>query len=624
MKRILFISICLSLFSCLALAETEDVLQMNPSVSAEDQVRLGDFHFETKNYAEAIKWYKKAAEQDNATAQNNIGQLYKDGLGVSQDYAEAMKWLLKAAAQGEDRAQFSMGEMYEQGLGVAQDHAKAFSFYLKAAQGKNQLASYKAGWFLQNGIGAEKNIKFAIGWYRQAADAGNVDALLALGWICLKGIDEEPNHVAARIWYKRAADKGNANAQYMLGTIYQNGLGTEQDLSEALKWYEMAAKNGNKEAQATLDKIDKDKPNLLAAYQADAAKGDPRAMYNLGVSYDNGIGTPVDHVKAMAWFIKAAQKNGNPLEVYKLELRKELYKEEFKALEKQARDLRDNKVKLPGGFWKLETFYDVLSEPIGKPMPMGRYNDKEDHWQYTLEKLDKWNKAIPESATARIALAQFYVSYGLQAIGGGYASTTVSDQSWEVYRSRLKQAEDKLNEALMLNERCPQWSNVMLKVAMAQGWESKRFNDLFDQAIKFEPSYLAFYERKAKYLSPKWYGNDGDIVKFAEEMEQRFEGKEGLALYSYIVWIGFYNSGDVSKFMQQNLAAWNNVKQGFIYREELYGENYFDLSSFCYMAIFANDKETSRKLFDRIGDNWDRKVFNSKNNFDNLKSSVFK
>ena len=126
------------------------------------------------------------------------------------------------------------------------------------------------------------------------------------------------------------------------------------------------------------------------------------------------------------------------------------------------------------------------------------------------------------------------------------------------------------------------------------------------------------------YLSPKWYGNDGDIVRFAEEMEQRFEGKEGLALYSHIVWIGFYNSGDVYKFMQQNLAVWKKIRQGCIYREELYGENYFDLSRFCYMAIFAGDKETSKKLFDRIGDNWDRTVFNSKNNFDNLKSSVFK
>ena len=52
-----------------------------------------------RNYAEAVKWYRKAAEQGNANAQKNLGVCYEKGLGVSKDQAEADKWFHKAAEQ---------------------------------------------------------------------------------------------------------------------------------------------------------------------------------------------------------------------------------------------------------------------------------------------------------------------------------------------------------------------------------------------------------------------------------------------------------------------------------------------------------------------------------------------
>ena len=52
-----------------------------------------------QDYAEAVKWYRKAAEQGNAYAQFNLGNAYYNGNGVEQDYAEAVKWYQKAAEQ---------------------------------------------------------------------------------------------------------------------------------------------------------------------------------------------------------------------------------------------------------------------------------------------------------------------------------------------------------------------------------------------------------------------------------------------------------------------------------------------------------------------------------------------
>jgi TPR repeat protein len=60
------------------------------------------------NYAEAVRWCRKAADQGNPDAQYRLGRYYAIGLGVPVNYMEAMKWFRKAAAQGNADAQVSL------------------------------------------------------------------------------------------------------------------------------------------------------------------------------------------------------------------------------------------------------------------------------------------------------------------------------------------------------------------------------------------------------------------------------------------------------------------------------------------------------------------------------------
>ena len=50
-----------------------------------------------QDFAEAAKWYAKAADLGYPFAQFKLGQLYRDGQGVAQDYVQAEKWLSLAA-----------------------------------------------------------------------------------------------------------------------------------------------------------------------------------------------------------------------------------------------------------------------------------------------------------------------------------------------------------------------------------------------------------------------------------------------------------------------------------------------------------------------------------------------
>ena len=55
--------------------------------------------------AEAVTWYRKAAEQGYASAQFTLGLMYGLGKIVPKDYVSAHMWLNLAAAQGDDTAQ---------------------------------------------------------------------------------------------------------------------------------------------------------------------------------------------------------------------------------------------------------------------------------------------------------------------------------------------------------------------------------------------------------------------------------------------------------------------------------------------------------------------------------------
>jgi TPR repeat protein len=62
-----------------------------------------------KDEVEAVKWYRKAAEQNDAEAQYNLGLCYANGQGVAKDEAEAVKWYRKAAEQNDADAQYNLG-----------------------------------------------------------------------------------------------------------------------------------------------------------------------------------------------------------------------------------------------------------------------------------------------------------------------------------------------------------------------------------------------------------------------------------------------------------------------------------------------------------------------------------
>ena len=93
------------------------------------------------DYTQAVKWYRKAAEQGKALAQRNLGLMYDNGQGVAQDHAQALKWYRKAAEQWDVGAQNNLGRLYLLGQGVPQDYVRAHMWFNLAASGASDAST---------------------------------------------------------------------------------------------------------------------------------------------------------------------------------------------------------------------------------------------------------------------------------------------------------------------------------------------------------------------------------------------------------------------------------------------------------------------------------------------------
>ena len=71
------------------------------SVSSLEAIHKGsEVNFESGHYTKGMKLFQDAAELGDEKAAFAIGMLYDQGLGVKQDHAEAVKWYRKSANQG--------------------------------------------------------------------------------------------------------------------------------------------------------------------------------------------------------------------------------------------------------------------------------------------------------------------------------------------------------------------------------------------------------------------------------------------------------------------------------------------------------------------------------------------
>jgi TPR repeat protein len=210
----------------------------------ENWFQTGQKYSSEKNWDEAAKWYRKAAERNYAPAQNMLGFCYDTGWGVPQDFFEAVKWYRAAAGQNYADAQYHLGGCYLNGdflRGVPKDEVEAVEWFRKAAEQNHASAQSALGYRYYKGEGVVQDYVEAAKWYRKAAEQGKALAQDRLGNCYYNGEGVPQDYVEAAKWWRKAAEQNNPEAQYSLGCCYEQGQGVPQNIVEAYKFYKLAA-----------------------------------------------------------------------------------------------------------------------------------------------------------------------------------------------------------------------------------------------------------------------------------------------------------------------------------------------------------------------------------------------
>lgn len=103
------------------------------------------------DYEHALQILMPLAEtSDHAYAQYYLGVMYANGQGVERNFEEAARWFRAAAEKGVASAQAKLANLYETGRGVPRDMEFAYAWYAVADALGNTRASQRMKKPLQN------------------------------------------------------------------------------------------------------------------------------------------------------------------------------------------------------------------------------------------------------------------------------------------------------------------------------------------------------------------------------------------------------------------------------------------------------------------------------------------
>lgn len=117
-----------------------------------------------QNYAEALRWYKKAADKGHLNSCYSLGFMYNQGKGIQKDSLLAMDWYEKAAKLGHSNSQNNLAAIYY----YAKDYSSAFKWFKLAANQNNSTALDWLGTMYKEG-NVECDTMEAINCYAKSA-----------------------------------------------------------------------------------------------------------------------------------------------------------------------------------------------------------------------------------------------------------------------------------------------------------------------------------------------------------------------------------------------------------------------------------------------------------------------
>jgi len=292
-----------------------------------------------------------------------------------------------------------------------------------------------------------------------------------------------------------------------------------------------------------------------------------------------------------------------------------LFREDkYEELDKTADAYRSETLSVHNYHSNIERFY-AACEPTSQ--------DSDDIWNSYRTKLENWQKARPTSVAVYIELARFYLAKGFRARGKGRADEVTAD-GWKELNLGLDNAQDRLHNAELIDEKDPEIYRLWLKVALGAGWAKDKVEQYYQRGIAVQRFYYPLYLAKADYLLPRWFGRPGEVESFADDEAAKLGGEDGDALYAVIA--TEVASVEGVRFLNTTNFSWDRLKRGLI----AVAKNANDLSTrrqginqLLYFALIAGDFDSASAVLDSWNSNsLDAQIWGSNMTINDLRDII--
>ena len=203
------------------------------------------------DYSAAISELQPLAKSGNADANNLLGEMYLQGLGVSADTALAKGYFEAGARVGHLGALANLGKILDS------EYKLELKTLEPLAIGGNAQAQNRLGRMYEFGQGHDINPQSAFVWYKKSAQQGNLQGRMNLARAYNFGLGTNQDFTKAEAGYLANAQAGHIDSMFFLGTMHfaqvsQAGLDADR---QAYAWLKVAAENGHATAAAMVTRL---------------------------------------------------------------------------------------------------------------------------------------------------------------------------------------------------------------------------------------------------------------------------------------------------------------------------------------------------------------------------------
>jgi uncharacterized protein len=269
---------------------------------SEAAFRLGRYyHLESAepDYSLALKYYQIAVADNHAWAINNVGLLYREGLGVPQNTETAYDYFQRAAREHSQWAYVNLANMTFGGRKARTDTNGGITWLEKGAADHctlcliEEAAAYHSG---THGVRRDANKTIAL--LNKAAAQGDLQASLILAKMQLVGDGIPQNSTDAFNRLKSLSGQGFGDASNLLG---------ELSADNKIRDYLFTHYLGGTRQIPTALKVDfpQTPADAIKYWELASQQGNCQSLIDLSSVFDRGIGVDVDPQQAADYVTQA-------------------------------------------------------------------------------------------------------------------------------------------------------------------------------------------------------------------------------------------------------------------------------------------------------------------------------